>query len=333
MNIAFLHYDLPPVAEGGVAYQVDLLARVLSRKHMLTMFTTTPTSVEREYTTKQVRLNHPGRLTRSLGIGIAFGRLDLSNFDLVHAHGDSWAVKHRAVVRTFYGTAIQEARSATSLKRKAAQTLQYGLELVAAARADVRTAISQDTAGRLPGIDYVIPAGVDDEVFYPGTNRFEEPTVVLVAGRLGGRKRGWLALDAFREARRRVPNAQLILITRDLVREPGVRCLSAISSLQLADLYRRAWVLLSASKYEGFGLPYAEALLSGLPVVTTINVGAQEVLAGTDAALVSDNTLSHALVATLLKGPRPYVVPQCAERFRVAHVADQFDKLYSQVLV
>ena len=60
---------------------------------------------------------------------------------------------------------------------------------------------------------------------------------------------------------------------------PGVTYYTGVDDQQLAALYRRAWLCASPSTYEGFGLPYIEAMACGTPVVATPNPGSREVLA------------------------------------------------------
>ena len=339
MKLAFLHKNLPPEGEGGVAYQVDLLAKEMAKRHEVTVFTTTAVQQDRPFRTIHCK---PPRLRSTLRLfeaGLAFRRLDLLGFDVVHAHGDSWAVRHPAVVRTFYGTAFAEARSATSIKRKVSQSMVYGLELVECARSKVRTTIGTDAQRYLPGINRVIPCGIDPEIFYPGEERFEQPTVLFVAGRLGGRKRGWLALQAFDVVREKVADARMIIVSRDSVRLPGVECRAAISSEEMGNLFRKSWVLCSTSSYEGFGLPYAEALASGLPVVTTQNPGADEILStgsgSGSGSIVEENQLGEALVAALVRGGKlssdSQVRASEGGKYRIDRIADEFDKLYEQV--
>lgn len=57
---------------------------------------------------------------------------------------------------------------------------------------------------------------------------------------------------------------------------------------ELADLYRRAGVFLFASKHEGFGLPAAEAMACGCPVVATRANGNAEFCRDGETALMTD---------------------------------------------
>lgn len=66
---------------------------------------------------------------------------------------------------------------------------------------------------------------------------------------------------------------------------PGLRLLGEVSDDELARLYRGALCLAYPSLYEGFGLPVAEAMACGTPVVTSAG-GATEEVAGGAAVLV-----------------------------------------------
>lgn len=75
----------------------------------------------------------------------------------------------------------------------------------------------------------------------------------------------------------------------------GVRWLGRVSDEDLASLYRGARCLLYPSLYEGFGIPVAEAMACGTPVVTSRDSAMAEV-AGTAAVLV-DPTDAHSIAA------------------------------------
>jgi glycosyltransferase involved in cell wall biosynthesis len=66
---------------------------------------------------------------------------------------------------------------------------------------------------------------------------------------------------------------------------PNVRWLGDVDDEELAALYRGARCLVYASLYEGFGIPVAEALACGCPVVTSRG-SAMEELAGEHATYV-----------------------------------------------
>jgi phosphatidylinositol alpha-mannosyltransferase len=336
LRIAFLQAELPPVGIGGVAHQVDLLARTMvERGHDVTAFSLAPAPGPRPY--RAIVLTPPpvGPLSPIFGAGLAFRMIDFAQFDVVHAHGDAWAISKVPLVRTFYGTALQEALSATSARRRVAQTVHYGLELISSLRAPVTTAISRNTRRFMPGIDLVVPCAVD-RVYQPMpiNNRFDEPTILLVAGLLGGRKRGHLVLSAFREVRRRLPSARLIAVTHDAVDQPGVTALSNVPTQDLATLFQRSWVLCSASSYEGFGLPSAEAMASGLPVVSTPNPGAREVLRGGELGrIVPPESLAEALLGVLgdeklatdlrnrgLKAAQAYALDTVCSQYEAAYI-------------
>ncbi|CAB4709360.1 MAG: glycosyltransferase [Actinobacteria bacterium] len=65
----------------------------------------------------------------------------------------------------------------------------------------------------------------------------------------------------------------------------NVTWLGEVSDAELASLYRGARCLVYASLYEGFGIPVAEALACGCPVVTSVGSAMADV-AGDDALYV-----------------------------------------------
>jgi glycosyltransferase involved in cell wall biosynthesis len=76
-----------------------------------------------------------------------------------------------------------------------------------------------------------------------------------------------------------IPNAKL-----NIVREQNVPSHSSVTSHgyvsveTLVGLYQSSWVFCLPSSYEGFGVPYVEALSTGTPIVYTPNEGGDYVL-------------------------------------------------------
>ena len=61
---------------------------------------------------------------------------------------------------------------------------------------------------------------------------------------------------------------------------PDIRFLGAVPNADLGPLYAAASVFAYPSEREGFGLPVAEAMLQGTPVVTSRGTSTEEVAAG-----------------------------------------------------
>jgi glycosyltransferase involved in cell wall biosynthesis len=200
-----------------------------------------------------------------------------------------------------HGSARGEAQSAQSWGRRILQYGVYVQELATAALQQGVVAVSENTRHDNPTIAHVIPHGVDRRVFHaePGS-KSPEPSVLFI-GTLDGRKRGRLLLDAFTEIIRPLhPTATLTVVGQEGPPRPGVVYRTGVSDRELADLYRHAWVYASPSIYEGFGLPYLEAMACGTVVVATRNPGSLEVLDDGEYGLMpSDETFGTA-VAELL---------------------------------
>lgn len=87
---------------------------------------------------------------------------------------------------------------------------------------------------------------------------------------------------------------------------------------QLHAWYQRAWCLIYPSRYEGFGLPVAEALASGLPVVAADASSVPEVLSGA-GTLFPPGDHQAALAGVLsLADPDVYADRQAAGRARAS---------------
>jgi glycosyltransferase involved in cell wall biosynthesis len=130
-----------------------------------------------------------------------------------------------------------------------------------------------------PGLIRVIPNAVED-VFAPDGPR-AEGEYVLAVGTLEPRKNLARIAQAV-DGELRVVGARG---WGGIAAPPNVTWCENVSDEELAALYRGARCLVYASLYEGFGIPVAEALACGCPVVTSIGSPMAE-LAGGDAVLV-----------------------------------------------
>jgi len=338
MKIAMASVVLPSTEKAGVANQVHGLANTLvQRGHDVTVFSLSGAPEDARYLTHTFRVDN--RIPRSLYTFVQAGNLavtDFSTYDVIHAHGDNYLMMARPHhIRTFYGSATAEARAARRLALRLYYRVMAPLETAGARISAYNVAVSRNTEWSIRPIDAIIPCGIDLTRFHPGS-KSEFPTVLFVGG-LRGRKRGQLLVDAFRnEVRRAHPTAQLWLVSQDNVDAEGVVNFGRVSDDRLAELYREAWTFCMPSTYEGFGVPYIEAMASATPPVSTNNPGANEVLDGGRYGIItSDIELGSALSALLGDPGRLARLAarglQHAKRFDWNVVAASYESAYRRI--
>jgi glycosyltransferase involved in cell wall biosynthesis len=155
-----------------------------------------------------------------------------------------------------------------------------------------------------------VPNGTDPR-FSPGGMRTERPSIVAVA-RLAPVKRFGLLLDAVATARERVPDLTLTIVgdgpERDALAAQAlalggdrwVEFAGRIDHDDLVDIYRRSWIVASASLAEGWGLSLTEAAGCGTPAVATdIRGHRSSVVDGETGLLAVPDDLADALVRAL----------------------------------
>jgi phosphatidyl-myo-inositol alpha-mannosyltransferase len=311
MRIGVFSYRLPVVGEkrGGIERVAHDIADGLARRgHGVTVIShdPRPAGAAYEVVPLQWRRFVDSWLGRRVTMGY-FGNVlwllpAVSEFDALLTHGDSLLLPlmGKPFVRVMHGSARGEAASATSLGRFVLQAGVYLQELASAALHRDTVAVSENAMQANRFVHQVIPNGVDRRVFHPdAAMRDPNPTLVFV-GALAGRKRGAWLLDLFDSAiRPQVPRAKLHMVCAPGPERPGVSYHVGVTGPELAALYCRAWVCVSPSTYEGFGLPYAEALACGTPVVATSNAGSREVLSGGGGILADDAAFGSTIVAVL----------------------------------
>ena len=111
---------------------------------------------------------------------------------------------------------------------------------------------------------------------------------------------------------------------------------TGIDDSQLAALYRRAWLCVSPSSYEGFGLPYIEAMACGTAVVATPNPGSREVLGDAHPACLPADEAFGQTVLELLANERARRALEVdglarARRFSLSTMLDRYEALFEDL--
>jgi phosphatidylinositol alpha-mannosyltransferase len=333
MRIAMFHTTLPQPGRklGGVEVAVHRLAQELAKNpdDRVTVWSVTPAPSDATYEHVQLAPNHPwlsNNLPRLTALPLYLNRVDFSEQDVLHLHGDDWFFLRRQLptVRTFYGSALREAQMATSLRNRITQYALFPMERVAKFRADLSLALGRDTS-QIHGLPDIVDIGVDLELFRPG-KKAERPTILFV-GTWAGRKRGAMLHDLFvRQIRVAIPDAELVMVSDHCEPAEGVRFVSFPDDKELARLFREAWVFAYPSRYEGFGMAYLESMASGTAVVATPNGGAAHLLdEGRVGVIVNDASFGDQVIALLRdpvrRGELENVGRRRAEEFSWAAIA------------
>ena len=143
-----------------------------------------------------------------------------------------------------------------------------------------------------PARMHVVYNGIDTETFRPLPDVERQPGLILYVGNSEDRNKGarYLleAMNLLKDDRR---DFQLALVDHKkenlklaprLVQKYGlqsrVHFTGRVSTEQLVKLYNQAMMVVSPSLYEGFGLPAAEAMSCGAPVIATTGGAFPEVI-------------------------------------------------------
>jgi len=129
----------------------------------------------------------------------------------------------------------------------------------------------------LPAAKVVVTPLAYDPAFTPGGDGHDG--YLLLVGAIEPRKNPLAAADAARELAMPLvsvgPERDATLGAE--LRRRGVDVRGFVAQPELVELYRRAACLLFPTRYEGFGLPVAEAMATGTPVVASPDAAVREV--------------------------------------------------------
>lgn len=323
IRIAVVAFELitPNQRTGGVSHFNHRLCTKLSEMgHEVTAITVKSSLEDANYNILSLsNADINKRFHRYYLVPLSARKINFHEYDLVISNGDDWAMRRAGStwVRIMHGSAIRELQHNRRLLRKMNLSILYLLERYSSLRSTVTLYNSKDTQKLYKNRkqDEVVHLPVDTELFFPGEKE-KEPTILFV-GALDSRKRGRLLRDLYvSDIKNKIPNCKLWMVCNPDEPINGVTYFKNLSNEELADLYRRAHIFCMPSTYEGFGLPYLEAMASGTLVVTTSNPGADEILDnGNYGVIVKDPDLGEALINSLRNNNEKEMIIRRAMKF------------------
>jgi glycosyltransferase involved in cell wall biosynthesis len=154
---------------------------------------------------------------------------------------------------------------------------------------------------RMPADNVTVASPGIDAHYTPGTGRAPHP-LVLAVGRLMPPKGFDHLIRVVDEVRRDVPDLELVIVgdgfelhnLKQLVADLGatdwVRFAGYVSEEEKLTLYQQAWVAMSCSTAEGWGMTMTEAAACGTPAVATDIAGHRDSVADGRSGLLGATT-------------------------------------------
>jgi len=209
----------------------------------------------------------------------------------------------RALIRRWHKFLAMQARTARKLPH-----------ILTVSEASKQAAL-RDFGGK-PEQYHVVANGVDAQVFYPDEKIVREDNLLVATASADTPLKGLPVLvDAFAKLAASHPDLRLQIIgrlrdgpTKDTITknklQSRISFKSNLEQQEVANLFRQATIALSASLFEGFGLPAAEAMACGAPVIVS-DGGALPEVAGNAGIIVpkGDSDALAVAIAELLANP------------------------------
>lgn len=336
MKIAFFNKHLPSDQPNGVSVQVHYLANALVELgHEVTCFSFSPAPEGSLYKSHLFTWDCDWTLLRKFIPALKFRSIKSDNFDIMHYHGDDYLCRKNITrIRTFYGSALQEAIHAATLSRFLYQTLFYSFEWVSCLKQGKLIGISANTTRSLPLIKTVVPCGVPLHLFAPEPSvKTPHPSILFIGG-MQGRKRGDLLVRIFRESiLPRYPECTLTIIGPEECSGRNIYYRRKLQERELIEQYRRHWIYCQVSSYEGFGVPVLEAMACATAVVAVRNAGAKETITDeVDGFCCKDSEIAKRIIALIenenLRNRFCYNGLETVKKYDMKKIALTYEQIY-----
>lgn len=187
----------------------------------------------------------------------------------------------------------------------------------------------------------VVPSPIQDDIFYPASKKSRTKTVIYIGAFLPW-KGAKIAFDICRQIRGDVKFKFIGSgpLERELKAKAGKNFtfLKNLSVEQLAREIRNSDILLYPTAYESFGRVAAEAMMSGVPVITT-KVGAMPETTGNGGILVDygdwtrmREELEGLLENDVKRARLSKLAMTQSKKFTASRVCDRIESIYKELL-
>ncbi len=195
-----------------------------------------------------------------------------------------------------------------NMQLKVAQKFSHIITVSEFTKKDIAKEFSLDE-----NIFRVVHNGINNEFFYPKQNGPRPENALIVTNSADTPLKGLnFLLEAVAEIRKKQPITLTVIgqpkkngIIENLVSKLGVSDIvhftGRIENEEFADYYAKSTIAVVPSLYEGFGIPAAEAMASGVPLISTSGGALPEVVGDAGIIVPPANTkaLANAIVHLL----------------------------------
>ncbi len=370
MKILFLHRNLPPDSYTGVAIQVHRLANALiAQGQDVCIYTLSKKPIDAKYSViclkdfKAAKVIKYFYWFKRILYPLWFKSLNFSGYDIVHIHGDGGFISYQKnFIRTFYGTAALEMKNEQTFKGKIAQGISYFFERNESQNCLWNIGIAPHIKEYLPRVQTTIPCMLPeiqerqlhfDQNDPIGINEMHLnlelesktsfPSLIFLGSRFS-RKRGDKAVDIFLSLKANHPNIKMTYIgpmheidfLKSQLDYSNIDFYSGISQEEMNSLFKKSWIYLSLSSYEGFGLGIIEAMAMGCLVISTPNSGTDFILQNQKNGVVCEIEETEKKIEFYLSNEKERIALQNAglkysKNYRQEVIAKKYIEVYEKI--
>lgn len=289
-----------------------------------------------------------GRLTE---IGIKHIEDKFGKFDLIHGHFlegaygliDIKRKRNIPIIFTEHGSNLLDKNRSNIENQRMARLYAAVDEMIVVGHRQFLCA-EDFSINSLSVISNVIP----DYFKFDTTEKNTDIFSFIAVGNLIESKCFGLLIDTFDLLYKENKNVSLTIVGRGLleselkkkVNEKGlsnsISFIGAIPNRKLVDLYNKADCFVLPSRFETFGVVYAEALCTGTPIISTQNGGIDDIYedgCGYIVAVDNENELKDAMEHIMTdKFDSQAIADKYRFKFGEANFVHQIEKVYNRVL-